>query len=294
MTYSIVARDPATGQLGVAVQSHFFSVGPVVPWARPGVGAVATQSAVRVDYGPRGLDLMERGLDASEALSTLVGLDRASPARQVAMVDAHGSAAAWTGVQCMTHAGDATGDGVSCQANIMAAEGVPEAMLAAWSDPGSAALPMAQRLTAALHAAEALGGDLRGRQSAALLIVPATGEPWQTDVSLRVEDHPEPLDELDRLLVLHEAHALAESAEAAVSAGDFDAAAAALRRAVELAPQSHELRFWSALLVADSGDDETALPSLRTAIAAQPAWREMLARLTPEQSPAAARLLKLL
>ena len=295
MTYSIVARDPATGQLGVAVQSHYFSVGPVVPWARPGVGAVATQSVVRVDYGPRGLELMEGGLDASEALSTLIGLDAAGPSRQVAMVDAHGSAAAWTGDQCMSYAGDATGDGVSCQANIMAAPGVPEAMLAAWSGPGAASLPMARRLSASLHAAEALGGDLRGRQSAALLIVPATGEPWQTDVSLRVEDHPEPLVELDRLIVLDEAHGLVESADAAFAAGEFDAAAADLRHAAELAPQSHELTFWSALLTADTGgDDETALRGLRAAIAAQPAWREMLTRLTPEQAPSAARLLKLL
>ena len=299
MTYSIVARDPATGAFGVAVQSHWFAVGAAVAWARPGVGAVATQAAARIDYGPRGLTLMEDGLDAGEALSTLVGLDPAGPSRQVAMVDVGGRAAAWTGADCMRFASDATGGGVSCQANIMAAEGVPEAMLAAW-DATAEGMGFARRLTASLHAAEALGGDLRGRQSAALLIVPATGDPWQVDVSLRVDDHPEPLGELGRLLSLHEAYTVAGDADSAAAAGDTDAAAAGYRRAGELVseagPQAGtgalELRFWAALGTAHAGDDDTALAALRTLISAEPAWRELLARLTPEQAPAAARLLQ--
>ena len=219
MTYSIVARDPQSGELGVAVQSHWFSVGPIVPWARPGVGAVATQANADPSYGPRLLDLLASGVDAPSALEQLVAADSFAHGRQVAVVDAAGRVAAFTGGECMTYAGDVTGDGVSCQANIMASATVWGAMLDAFESTPERRLQ--DRLLAALDAAEAAGGDVRGRQSAAILVVPADGEPWESTVSLRVEDHGEPLVELRRLIVLHDAYVLAGQADALVGAAQI-------------------------------------------------------------------------
>jgi uncharacterized Ntn-hydrolase superfamily protein len=288
VTYSIVARDPASGELGVAVQSHFFSVGSVVTWARPGIGAVATQASARIDYGPRGLALMADGTGAPQALQTLLAEDPGAPTRQVAMVDARGGVAAFTGEQCIRYAGDVQSDEVSCQANIMAREGVPEAMLDAFLwESGS----LAGRMLAALRAAEDAGGDLRGRQSAALLVVPGSGEPWETAVSLRVEDSADPLGELARLLALQAGYAAVSAADEASVAGDHDAAARGYRHAAELASESIELRFWAALGLAQAGDEEAALRQLRAVCAEDPAWRELLARLSAELAPSAPRLL---
>ena len=288
MTYSIVARDPTTGQLGVAVQSHFFAVGCVVPWARPGVGAVATQSIVRIDYGPRGLDLMAGGASAGEALHTLVGQDPGAASRQVAMLDVRGGVAAVTGELSIAHAGDVQGDEVSCQANIMAADTVPASMLDAFMWESG---PLAHRLLAALQAAEADGGDLRGRQSAALLVVPGTGEPWETAVSLRVEDSPEPLVELGRLMRLQSAFAAVTDADGAAAIGDHAAAADGYRRAAELAPESDELRFWAALARAGAGEQEHAVAELA---ALGPEWTELLQRLPEELAPGARALADLI
>src|SRR5579864_5772453 len=177
MTYSIVARDDDTGRMGVAVQSHFFSVGPIVPWAEAGVGAVATQAHVDMSYGPKGLELMRSGTPAGRALGVLVFADKEADHRQVAMVDAMGRAAAHTGEKCIAEAGDRQGEGVSVQANMMRNGTVPEAMLAAHE---KASGDLAERMLAALDAAEAEGGDIRGRQSAAILIVKgrASDKPW--------------------------------------------------------------------------------------------------------------------
>src|SRR5262245_57781552 len=188
-TYSIVARDPKTGELGVAVQSHYFSVGPIVPWAEAGVGAVATQSLVLVDYGPLGLDLMRQGKTAKQALDSLLKADAHNEGRQVAMVDAHGNVAAYTGKSCIPDAGNVQGEQFSCQANLMANARVWPAMKAAYE---SAQGDLAERLMQALEAAEKAGGDIRGRQSAAILVVKgaASGKPWNdVVVNLRVEDH---------------------------------------------------------------------------------------------------------
>ena len=288
VTYSIVARDPATGQLGVAVQSHFFSVGAVVPWARPHVGAVATQANARIDYGPRGLELMAEGRSAGEALQTLLAEDPGADARQVAMIDARGDVAGHTGSSCIRHAADVQADGVSCQANIMRGEGVPEAMLDAYLWRSGS---LAERLLAALVAAEQAGGDLRGRQSAALLVVPGTGEPWETTVSLRVEDDEDPLDELSRLLRLHGAYALVTEGDDAAARGDTAAAAERFRRAAELADDEPEIRFWGALGMAQAGDEDGAVRELTTICADDPVWRELLARLPSEIGPTAGRLL---
>ncbi len=288
-TYSIVARDQGTGELGVAVQSHWFSVGPIVPWARAGIGAVATQANAEVSYGPLGLELLEQGARAPEALARLLESDPGAAARQVAIVDSAGAAAAHTGDQCMEFAGDCQGDGVSCQANIMASQTVWPAMLEAFSTtPGA----LTGRLLAALDAAERAGGDLRGRQSAAILVVPATGKPWDTVISLRVEDHPDPLPELARLVRLHDAYVLAGLGDQRVAAGDHDEAARLYLRASELAPESHELRFWAGLGAARAGDMDAAVRHVRAAIEAQPGWRELLGRLTAEQAPSAQAVLE--
>jgi uncharacterized Ntn-hydrolase superfamily protein len=288
MTYSIVARDPATGELGVAVQSHWFSVGPIVPWARPAVGAVATQANVEPAYGPRALDLMESGASASEALERLVAEDSGAAGRQVAVVDAAGRVAVYTGSSCIPFAGHATGEGVSCQANIMASARVWPAMLATFERTEGS---LTRRLLAALDVAEREGGDIRGRQSAAILVVPATGESWEQVVSLRVEDHPEPLVELGRLVDLHDAYALASEADDCVNEGRHDDAAALFERARELAPDNHELLFWAGLGAAHAGDLERGLDDVRAAIEMQPGWRELLERIPPDVAPSAGDVL---
>ena len=203
MTYSIVARDPETGELGVAVQSHYFTVGPIVPWLQAGVGAVATQSFVEPAYGLRGLARMAGGAAAPDALAALVADDDARDVRQVAMVDTAGRVGAHTGAKCIVDAGHRVGDGFSVQANMMRRPTVPDAMFEAYT---STAAPLAERLVAALVAAEGEGGDIRGRQSAAIRIVRAASgdDPWNDVVlDLRVDDHPDPVVELARLLDLH-------------------------------------------------------------------------------------------
>ncbi|HEY3727644.1 MAG TPA: DUF1028 domain-containing protein [Solirubrobacteraceae bacterium] len=285
MTYSIVARDADSGELGVAVQSHWFSVGPLVPWARPGVGAVATQANIEVSYGPRMLDLLAEGVGVEAALARLIDEDPGAAGRQVAVVDARGVVAAFTGASCMAAAGHVTGDGVSCQANIMASEAVWPAMLDAYcTGPG----PLAARLLAALDAAEAAGGDLRGRQSAAILVVPGAGDPWETVVSLRVEDHPDPLVELRRLVDLHGAYRVAGQADELVNEGRHDEASRLYVRAHELAPDNAELRFWAGLGRAALGDLDAGLRDVQAAIATEPGWAELLGRLPAEVAPSAA------
>lgn len=273
----------------MAVQSHWFSVGPLVPWCRPGVGAVATQANLDVSYGPRALDILAGGADPSTVLAGLIASDPLSVTRQVAIVDTAGDTAVHTGDQCMPFAGHVTGDGVCCQANIMSSAEVWPAMLEAFE---TATGRLSARLMAALHAAEAAGGDIRGRQSAAILVVPGSGEPWETVVSLRVEDHPEPLAELDRLLVLDAAYTLAGQGDERVAAGDGDAAARLYQQAHELVPESHELRFWAGLGAAQRTGVDDGLALVASAIAQQPGWRDLLAQLSPEQWPVAAELLE--
>jgi uncharacterized Ntn-hydrolase superfamily protein len=283
-TYSIVARDPRTGELGVAVQSHWFAVGPIVPWVRAGVGAVATQSIAEPAYGPRALDALAGGARSREALDALLADDGQARFRQVAVVDAHGDVAVHTGEGCIAEAGDEAGAGFSAQANMMASAAVWPAMARAFD---SAVGPLARRLLAALHAAEAQGGDARGRQSAALLVAPGTGEPWRRVVDLRVDDHPEPILELDRLLDLADAYDLASQGDELGGEGRHDEAGDRYGRASELAPDNHELLFWAGLAAAQAGDMPTALARVRRAIELQPGWRELLARLEPEVAPGA-------
>jgi uncharacterized Ntn-hydrolase superfamily protein len=287
-TYSIVARDPQTGELGVAVQSHWFAVGPIVPWVRPGVGAVATQSIAEPAYGPRALDALAGGARAQGALDALVDDDELGRFRQVAVVDAHGNVAAHTGDGCIAYAGHELGHEFSAQANMMASPEVWPAMAHAFD---AAAGPLARRLLAALHAAESRGGDARGRQSCALVVAPAHGEPWQRTVDLRVDDHPEPLSELDRLLDLSDAYALATEGDDLVGQGRHEEAGEHYRSASALAPGNHELLFWAGLAAAQAGDLPTALERVREAIRLQPGWHELLGRLDAEIAPGAPAVL---
>jgi uncharacterized Ntn-hydrolase superfamily protein len=245
---------------------------------------VATQATAEVSYGPKALELLEQGVRAPEALAELVAADQGRATRQVAVVDADGTVAAHTGSQCIAFAGDVQGDGFSCQGNMMASERVWPAMRETFE---GAQGPLAGRLMAALEAAEAAGGDVRGRQSAAILVVPGSGTAWDTVISLRVEDHPEPLQELARLMRLHEAYILVGLGDQRVAQGSHDEASSLYLRACQLAPESHELRFWAGLGAAQGGDMDTAVAYVKAAIEAQPAWRDLLARLTPEQAPSA-------
>jgi uncharacterized Ntn-hydrolase superfamily protein len=282
-TYSIVALDPATGELGAAVQSHWFSVGSLCTWARPGVGAVATQSVVEPAHGPHALDRLAAGATAADALAELIAADPLGAARQVGVVDARGGVAAHTGPDCIPCAGDVPGAHWTCQANMMARETVPAAMSAAFERAGG---ELADRLMAALDAAEGEGGDVRGRQSAALLVVPAEGESWQARIDLRVEDHADPLGELRRLLSLQRAYELAGRGDELMAADRAAEAGALYRRAAELAPASDELLFWAGLALAHAGDLDAGVDAVRRAIAAHAGWGTLLDRLSPDFAPA--------
>ncbi len=284
MTYSIVARDAATGELGVAVQSHWFSVGSVVTWARAGVGAVATQSIAEPAYGPRLLNRLEAGEEAEAALAAETRADAGARVRQVGVVDSSGAVAAHTGDGCIPDAGDLQGEGFSVQANMMAAPAVWPSMAEAFAVAEGS---LAERLLAALRAGEEAGGDVRGRQSAALLVVPGAGEPWQRTVELRVEDSPEPLDELARVLALDTAYKLMSEAEDAGTAGEHERAGELFAKAYALAPDNAEFMFWGGLGLAQEQRDAGAA-LVQQAIDRHAGWGILLARLAPDIAPAAA------
>jgi uncharacterized Ntn-hydrolase superfamily protein len=283
-TYSIVARDSESGDLGVAVQSHWFSVGSIVTFARAGVGAVATQSIAEPAYGPRLLEALANGEGPDSALDRLLAGDEQARFRQVAVVDASGAVAVHTGDRCMAYAGDVAGDGFSAQANLMAS---PEVWPAMAREFEASEGPLSRRLLAALQAGEEAGGDVRGRQSAALLVVPADGEPWDVSVELRVEDHADPLAELERLLGLHEAYTHADRGDELVGEGRHAEAAEQYASAAELAPGNAELSFWAGLGIAQGGDLEAGVERVRAALAEHDGWRDLLARVDSEVAPAA-------
>lgn len=278
-TYSIVAHDASTGEIGVAVQSHWFSVGSIVAWAEAGVGAVATQSFVEPAYGPNGLAAMRKGTVPAKALTALLAKDENEAVRQIGFVDAKGRVAAHTGSKAIIEACDRQGEGYSVQANLMEKASVCDAMAAAFE---AAEGDLAERLMRALEAAEKEGGDIRGKQSAAMIVVEGEkkANPWEGRViDLRVEDDPEPLEELRRLIVLNRAYNLMNEGDAAVTAGDMDAANAAYSAASSLAPDNHEMIFWRAVTLASVGEVEAALPFFREAFEAWPLWRELIPRL---------------
>ncbi len=278
-TFSIVARDSVTGELGVAVQSHWFSVGSLVTWAEAGVGAVATQSFVDPAYGPLGLQLMRGGKTAPEALQALVSVDPGREVRQVAMIDARGNVAAHTGTRCIKDAGHIVGRGFSVQANLMLNDRVWGAMAEAFETSGGR---LAERLLAALDAAQKVGGDIRGKQSAAILIVKGSpsGRPWADRVvDLRVEDSPEPLTELRRLVRLHEAYEHMNDGDLAVEHNDIEGALNEYGEAERMFPDNLEMKFWHAAALVNAGRIEESLPIFRDVFAQDRNWAILVPRL---------------
>jgi uncharacterized Ntn-hydrolase superfamily protein len=306
-TFSIVARDAATGEIGVAVQSHWFAVGQIVPWAEAGVGAVATQSFVDPSYGKLGLDLLRAGKSAPAALRALLGGDGACEVRQVAMIDANGNVATFTGNRDILAAGgiasNATSSGpVTCgdaggtisvgrdfavQANLMSNDTVWPAMAKAFA---AAKGDLAERMLAALDAAQTAGGDIRGKQSAALIVVNATstGRAWQDRVfDLRVDDAPQPLAELRRLVALQRAYNHMNAGDLAVEQKDNEAALREYSAAEEIAsttsgiPQSRyaEMIYWHAVALANMQRVDESLPLFARAFKLEPSWRELTPRL---------------
>jgi len=282
-TYSIVARDPDTGELGAAVQSHWFAVGAVVIHAEAEVGAVATQAFVDPSYGPLGLELMRAGRSALEALAGLLLADQGRELRQVAMVDAQGRAAAHTGTKTLAEAGQIVGAQFTVEANMMLNATVPEAMAHAFQATTG---DLAHRMLAALDAAEAAGGDVRGRQSAALIMVrgKSSGRRWLDKLfDVRVDDHPEPLPELRRLVDVQRAYAAREVAEAAFARGEIEAGDREYQRAQSLAPHNVEFSFWHGIAMLRSGRIDDAVRILRPVLARDRNWATLAARMIGTQ-----------
>lgn len=278
-TYSIVARDTVTGDMGVAVQSHWFSVGSLVTWAEAGVGAVATQSFVDPAYGPLGLDLMRAGKSANQALDALLASDPGKDVRQVAMVDVKGNVAAHTGAKCIQGAGQIVGKNYSVQANLMLNDKVWPAMSKAFE---SAKGDLAERMLAALDAAQSVGGDIRGKQSAAILIVKAksTGRSWADKVmELRVEDHEEPLKELRRVVNVHRAYDRMNQGDLAVEHNDVEGALREYSAAEKMFPNNLEMKFWHAVALVNVGRVKDSLPLFREIFAKDMNWATLIPRL---------------
>lgn len=285
MTYSIVARDPETGRFGVAVQSHFLGVGPVVPWLEAGVGAIATQASVNVSFGPIGLEMLRGGQTAEQVVASLTAGDERSAIRQLGVVDAEGRAAAHTGAECIPACGHRVGDGYTVQGNLLERETCWPAMADAYETALTRGDAFVERLLLALEAAEREGGDVRGRQSAAIMVVDGAVRPtswgghlWNGRLmDLRIEDHPDPVPELRRIVTLHLAYDLSDDDGEAARAGTTSDERYAQAR--ELAPEAYELVFWRGVELAAAGDVEGARRELEVAFAADSRWRTTLQHL---------------
>ena len=278
-TYSIVAFDEQTGQLGVAVQSHWFSVGSSVPWVEAGVGAIATQSFIEVSYGALGLELIRAGKSSEEALAALIRADKNEDVRQVAMVDAKGRVAVHTGKNCIPEAGHFMGDGFSCQANMMLKNTVWAAMAKAFQNTQG---ELADKLLAALEAAEAEGGDIRGKQSAALIVVKgeSSGVWWKDRLyDLRIEDHPTPVKEMRRLLNLNKAFNHMNKGDEYLTENKVEEAIKAYTKAMEMYPDNAEMIFWPAVTLATTGNVAKSLPLFEKVFAMDYNWAILLTRL---------------
>ena len=278
-TFSIVARDPRTRELGVAVQSHWFSVGSVVPWVEAGVGAVATQSFADPSYGKLGLDLMRAGRSAPDALRSLVAGDEGRDLRQVAMIDAQGRVDAWTGKNDIQAAGHIVGEDFSVQANLMLDDDVWPAMARAFRETQG---DLADRMLAALDAAQEAGGDIRGRQSAALIVVTGepTGQSWSDRTfDLRVDDSSEPLKELRRLVTLQRAYNHMNAGDAALERKDNEGALREYGAAEKLVPDSAEIVYWHAIALVNMGRVDESLPLFGRVFAMDENWATLTPRL---------------
>jgi uncharacterized Ntn-hydrolase superfamily protein len=280
MTYSIVARDPDTGRFGIAVQSHYLGVGPVVPWLEAGVGGVATQARVNTSFGPIGLELLRAGRSAAEVVAALVASDEQAEHRQVGVVDAKGGAAAHTGEQAIPAAGHQVGDGFTVQGNLLERDTCWPAMADAYRSALADGLPFEERLLRALEAAEREGGDVRGRQSAAIQVVDGKlhAAAWRGRImDLRIEDHPDPVPELRRIVTMQLAYDLTDDEGDAARAGM--SAEERYAHARRLSPEAYELVFWKGVELAVAGDVEAARRELAVAFAADSRWRTTLRHL---------------
>lgn len=279
-TFSIVARDKATGEMAVGVQSHWFSVGTIVSWGRSGTGVVATQSFVNPAYGPSGLQLMTEGKSATEALQILVAADPGRDYRQVAFLDASGKVSAYTGEKCISAASHQLGDNYSVQANMMLNEDVVPAMSKAFMD--NFQLPLAERVVASMQAAQLAGGDIRGKQSAVLLVVgpDPVEETWKDKkIDLRVDDHPEPVKELERLLRVHRAYDHMNQGDLAIEHEDMELALQEYGAAEAMFPQNLEMKYWKAVALANKGRLPEALPIFAYVFDRDANWKELTRRL---------------
>lgn len=279
-TFSIVARDAVTGEMAVGVQSHWFSVGTAVSWGEAGVGVVATQSFVNKSYGIKGLDLMKKGKTAPEALQELLAADEGREVRQVAMIDANGNVNAWTGKNCIDHAGNIVGKNYSVQSNMMLGNKVNAAMSKAFE--GSEGKPLAERVLIALQAAQAAGGDIRGKQSAAILVVAgkSTGQPWNERlIDLRVDDHKAPLNELDRLLRTFRAYEHMDKGDLATENNNMKLAMEEYGAAMKMFPENLEMQYWTAITLANNNRLADASRLLQKIYTKDANWRELTKRL---------------
>jgi uncharacterized Ntn-hydrolase superfamily protein len=278
-TYSIVARDPETGEMGVAVQSHWFSVGSIVAWGEAGVGVVATQSFVNPSFGPRGLDLLKKGMTAQEVVELLISTDEGREMRQLAIVDSKGNSYAFTGSKCISEAGHFVGNGYSVQANMMLNNTVWSAMSEAFENTKA---PLAERLVEALEAAQNEGGDIRGKQSACLLVVKgnATGNLWEDRlIDLRVEDHSDPVTEIKRLLNVYRAYEHMNKGDLAVEKNDMKLAMDEYNAAMKMFPENLEMKYWTAVTLANTGQIEKSLPMFNEIFSQDANWKELTRRL---------------
>lgn len=279
-TFSIVCRDPQTGEMGVAVQSHWFSVGTVVSWAEAGAGAIATQSFVNKSFGPRGLDLLKKGMTAQQVLDELISTDEGRDVRQLAIVDTRGNVAVYTGKKCIDYAGHVKGEDFSVQANMMLTNKVPAAMAAAYRN--STGKPMAERMLLALEAAQSVGGDVRGQQSAALIVVPGTsaGKPWDERlIDVRVDDHTAPIKELRRLYNVHVAYEHMNNGDLAVEKNDMTTAMNEYNAAMKMFPNNLEMQYWTAITLANNKQVNKAIPILKKVFTQDKNWKELTRRL---------------
>ena len=279
-TYSIVAIDKESGQMAVAVQSHWFSVGTIVSWGEAGVGVVATQSFVNASFGPRGLALLKEGKSPRQALDILLSDDEGREVRQVAILNTKGEVAVHTGSKCIDYAGHIKGDGFSVQANMMLTNKVWPAMAEAFETHKH--LPLAERVIKTFEAAEQTGGDIRGKQSAALLIVPieATGKAWEGKlIDLRVDDGDEPVKELARLLKVHRAYEHMNNGDLAVEKSDMEGASKEYRAAEDLFPDNLEMKYWHAITLLENGQNKKSIPMLKAIFKKDENWKELTKRL---------------
>ncbi len=280
-TFSIVARDPVTGEMGVAVQSHWFSVGTIVAWGEAGVGVVATQSFVNPAFGPDGIVLMKQGMNADDVLDKLIDEDEGRDLRQLAVLDVNGNVKAYTGKNCIYGAGHVVGENYSVQANLMLNDEVWSAMSEAFENSTG---PLAERMVTALEAGQNAGGDIRGKQSACLLIVrgEATGKLWEDRlIDIRVDDSPEPIKELKRLLKVHRAYDHMNSGDLAVEHGDMELAMQEYIAAEEMFPDNEEMKYWHAVTLVNNGDLKNALPIFKEVFNKNENWKTLTPRLLP-------------